>query len=420
MTRRRTRDNLPYATQELRRLMADRQMTIVQVAEAAGVPPERMRTLSRGNAAMRLDEAARIAQVFDRKVTVFLERGDDENRMGSQYVFTHRKELKRFQDAVEALDALKDSFKTYGDEQARLSKLPKYCYYDGSMGRASAVVAKETLLIDQLFSAVEYLNSKDTILLAGSRDDFLPVATTYMHRWWDESILPADVTNVRMLNEDIERKRCEQYRELMAAFGRSEAFSKDSFNPEQIELERMLSNSSLRDKPTSLRQAEALYCQSLTNLKKYEYFRFVQAIMKQSAKKGTLFGESLKGRLRILKKLGVIHPNRARAIVNATDITPIRAGYNTTTHKMSDTELARIVLSNATFTWFFSYEGWIIASDGLTTIAHSLEEVATCMRQQSFFAGDRPNHSTGIIWSNIPDNEEEFTRTLGLKSLFAD
>ena len=87
---------------------------------------------------------------------------------------------------------------------------------------------------------------------------------------------------------------------------------------------------------------------------------------------------------------------------------------------MSDTELARIVLSNATFTWFFSYEGWIIASDGLTTIAHSLEEVATCMRRQSFFAGDRPNHSTGIIWSNIPDNEEEFTRTLGLKSLFAD
>lgn len=97
MTRRRTRDNLPYATQELRRLMADRQMTIVQVAEAAGVPPERMRTLSRGNAAMRLDEAASIAQVFDRKVTVFLERGDDENKMGSQYVFTHRKELKRFQ-----------------------------------------------------------------------------------------------------------------------------------------------------------------------------------------------------------------------------------------------------------------------------------------------------------------------------------
>ena len=58
------------------------------------------------------------------------------------------------------------------------------------MGKASAIVAKETLLTDTLFSDIEYLNDKNTILLAGSKGQFLPVATTYMRRWWDEKHAP--------------------------------------------------------------------------------------------------------------------------------------------------------------------------------------------------------------------------------------
>lgn len=417
MTRRRTRNNLPYEVQELRRLLKDNGMSIAELADITGLPVERMRTLTRGNAPMRVNEASRIALAFGLTANVFLEKEGDTRERSNQYVLAHRGEIQKFQETLETALSLRDSFKKFSDSQAHRSAPPKDCYYDGSMGEASRIVAKETLLTDRLFSAVEYLNGKDTILLAGSKDFFLTVATRYMHRWWDERVQPGDITKVKLLVEPEEKERCNQYRELRAAFYRSEAFSDSSFNPGKIELDHMLAKSMLKNKPASLRQAEELYYRSLTNLKKYEYFRFVQALMKLSSKKGTIFGDSLKERLTILKQLRVIRPNVMRANMNVLEIKPIQAGYNTTTHEMSDTELARIILSNenAEFTWYFSYEGHIVASDGLTVVSKSIEELATCMRQQSFFAGDTANHSTGIIWENIPHGEKEFTAKLGLE-----
>ena len=72
MTRRRTRTNLPYATQVLRKLLADSNMKIADLAEATNLPVERIRTLTRGNAPMRIDEAGRIALVFGRKTNISL------------------------------------------------------------------------------------------------------------------------------------------------------------------------------------------------------------------------------------------------------------------------------------------------------------------------------------------------------------
>lgn len=418
MTRRRTRTNLPHATQVLRELLADNGMKIADLAKAANLPTERVRTLTRGNAPMRIDEAERIALAFGRKANIFFEKENDTEARRSEYVLAHRAEVHKFQEALEVTLSLRASFKKFSEEEAHKSAPPKYCYDDGTMGKASAVVAKETLLIDTLFSDIEYLNDKNTILLAGSKSQFLPTATTYMRRWWDERIRPEDVTKVKMLGESKAKERCHQYQELMAAFDRTEAFGDVSFNPARIELEHMLDKSTVNPKPTSLQQAEQLYCQSLTDLKKYEYFRFVQTLMKQqSPQKEMIFGDTFNECLTVLAGLGAIHPSVTRANINALGIQPIRAGYNTTLHEMSDTELARIVLSDAEFTWFFSPDGRIVASDGLTVIAHSIEEVAACMRRRSFFAGDKPNHSTGIIWDHVPHSEKDFITDLGLSDL---
>ena len=135
-----------------------------------------------------------------------------------------------------------------------------------------------------------------------------------MRRWWDEKTRPEDVTKIKMLGESKEKERCGQYRELMAAFDRAEAFGDASFNPALIELEHMLDTSTVNPKPTSLQQAERLYCQSLTNLKKYEYFRFVQTLMKQqSPQKEMIFGDTFNECLTVLAELGAIHPSVARA-----------------------------------------------------------------------------------------------------------
>ena len=420
MTRRRTRTNLPYATQVLRKLLADSNMKIADLAEATNLPVERIRTLTRGNAPMRIDEAGRIALVFGRKTNIFLEEENDTKARRSEYVLAHQAEVHKFQEALDVTLSLRASFKKYSEDEVHKSAPPKYCYYDGTMGKASAIVAKETLLTDTLFSDIEYLNDKNTILLAGSKGQFLPVATTYMRRWWDEKTRPEDVTKIKMLGESKEKERCGQYRELMAAFDRAEAFGDASFNPALIELEHMLDTSTVNPKPTSLQQAERLYCQSLTNLKKYEYFRFVQTLMKQqSPQKEMIFGDTFNECLTVLAELGAIHPSVARANINALGIQPIRAEYSIILHEMSDTELARIILSDAEFTWFFSPDGRIVASDGLTVIAHSIEEVAACMRRRSFFAGDKPNHSTGIIWDHVPHSEKDFITDLGLSDLSA-
>lgn len=412
MTRRKTRTDLPYAAQKLRRLLTDSHMTAAALARIVNLPPERVRTLTRGNAPMRIDEAERIALAFGRRASVFFEKDNTEQDQRNQYVIAHRAEIRKFQEALETASSLQDSFKMYSEQQAHKSAPPKYCYYDGTMGKASAIVAKETQLIDTLFNDIEYLSSRDTILLAGSRDYFGIIATAYMRRWWVPQIYPGNVATIKM-DEDKERERCRQYRDLMTAFSLSKAF-KESYNPARIELEQTLAETSLATKPETLRQAEQLYCRSLTILRMYEYCRFYRALMVQSSKKGTIFGDTLRERIIALNKLGVLHTNKMRASLKATGITPIRAGYNTTTHKMSDTELTRIVLSNAEFTWFFSYEGWVIASDGLTVIAHSIDELSKYMRRQSFFAGNEPNHSTGILWANIPHSEKDFISVLGL------
>lgn len=417
MTRKQTRTNLPKATQVLRTLLSESDMTAAELARIVNLPTERIRTLTRGNAPMRIDEAERIASTFDRNATIFFEKSDIEPRR-NQYVLDHRNEIKKFQEALEAEYDLHNSFQTFPDKQAYRAMLPKDLYYDGTIGRASAVVKKETLLIDTLFSDIEYLDGQDTILLAGSKETFLPVATIYMHRWWDQHLQPSEAMG--RIDESGERERCSQYLELMAAFERAEAFPKDSFNPAQIELDHMIADSPLKIKPTTLKEAKFLYYQSMTSLKKYEYFRFVRSLMRQDSKKGTIFGDSTGERVDVLRKLGVINPQKKRTSIKVTGITPIQVGYSTITRAMSDTELARFVISEAQFYWFFSYDGQIVASDGLTVVASSIEEVADCMRRQGFFAGDEPNRSTGVFWEKIPRNEKEFLSKLDLDNIFED
>ena len=109
---------------------------------------------------------------------------------------------------------------------------------------------------------------------------------------------------------------------LRAAFYRAEAFPEGSFNPEKIAPDKMLGASSLRDKPASSKQAEALYFQSLTNPKKCEYFRFIRSLMRLSSKKGTIFGDTLKERIDTLNELNVLHLKRRWATIKATGITP--------------------------------------------------------------------------------------------------
>lgn len=82
----------------------------------------------------------------------------------------------------------------------------KDCYYDGSKGGVSAVAAKETYLIDILFSDIEDLDNADTILLAGCKTTFMEVAKTYMLRWWAPSINPKDAA-IFGIDEHKEKER---------------------------------------------------------------------------------------------------------------------------------------------------------------------------------------------------------------------
>ena len=126
-----------------------------------------------------------------------------------QYVLTHQAEIQKNREALEATYDLKDGFKTFTSEQAQKSALPKDCYYDGTKGGVSAVAAKETYLIDILFSDIEDLDNADTILLAGSKTTFMEVAKTYMLRWWDPSINPKDAATFG-IGEHKEKERSDE------------------------------------------------------------------------------------------------------------------------------------------------------------------------------------------------------------------
>ena len=80
----------------IRKLLADSNMKIADLAEATNLPVERFRTLTRGNAPMRIDEAGRIALVFGRKTNIFLEEENDTKARRSEYVLAHQAEVHKF------------------------------------------------------------------------------------------------------------------------------------------------------------------------------------------------------------------------------------------------------------------------------------------------------------------------------------
>lgn len=400
---------LRYEAQKLRQLLHEAHLTHAELAYQSGVPIERIRTLTRGNAPMRIEEASAIASVFDRSMTVFVpDNSINDIRL---YASKHKDEIEWFEQLLLACRDLARSYKQHPYNAHDFQSVPKDSYYDGSINALYKLAQFEIIRIDTLFGNVHKLWERNSILLAGTKNHFLQIATIYMCRWWD-TVKPQQITAVRFMEEPDEKQLLETWRNIRALFESSEAGENDSYNLAKIELKYALESKGLDGRIKTAKQARQTYYKALTNIKKYEYFHFVQEIQELSKKTNTILGESLKQRIALLNDIGATSFDIDKLDKQTLGITKITYGYGTTIGRKSDTELTRLIIESENYKWFLNYEGEILASDKVTVIARSIEALATKMRKLGFFAGDKENQSTGILWQNIPDDEKKVIRLL--------
>ncbi len=410
---------LPYATQKLRQLTHESDMTYRTLAAKSGIPIDRIHTLARGNAAMRISEAATLAGIFDRSVSVFAEQDVTNDRR--IYASKHKEEIGTFQELIIACQELQKSFRTHPYDRKSFEAVPKDAYYDDTISPASKIAQRESLYADTVFRNTHSLWKRNSILLAGSQEPVIRVMTVFMQRWW-KKVTAQQIVKVYFEMEETERKAYDIYHDLLRSFDSIEACQEDPPGSALLKLAELELNGKLQEyglvgKITSHKQTEAKYYNALTNLKVYEFFHFVQEINQLGAKSNTILGDQLRERIGHLSEIGAIDHSGLRASEGRIDrevfgITPIHAGYGVILNKLSDTELARMVIERQSLRWHFGDRGEILATDKYTVIASSITELAAKMRTLSFFAGEKPNESTGILWQNIPNNERKLIQML--------
>ena len=404
-----TTGSLRYEAQKLRQLLHETHLTHAELSYRSGLPVERIRTLTRGNAPMRVEEASAIASVFDRSMTVFVP--DNSKNDIRLYASKHKNEIEWFEQMLLACQDLEKSYKRHPYDADDFKSVPKDSYYDGSVNSIYKLAQFEIIRFDTLSGNAHKLWEKNSILLAGSKDYFLRIATIYMCRWW-KTVKPQQITTVRFMRESDEKQLLEVRRNIRALFESSEVWGDDSYNLAKIELEHVLESNGLSGKIKTAGQARQIYYKSLTTMKKYEYFHFVQEVEELSKKTNTILGDSLRRRIALLNDIGATSFDADKLDKQTLGIAKITYGYGATIGEKSDTELTRLIVESLNYAWYLNYEGEILASDKITVIARSIEALAMKMRELGFFAGEKENHLTGIRWQNIPDDEKEVIRLL--------
>lgn len=400
---------LRYEAQKLRQLLHEAHLTHAELSYRSGVPVERIRTLTRGNAPMRIEEASAIASVFDRSMAVFVPNNPQNDiRL---YASKHKDEIEWFEQLLIACQDLAKSYKQHPYNANDFKSVPKDLYYDGSVNAMYKLAQFEINRVSTLFGNVHKLWERSSILLAGSKNPFLQIATIYMCRWWG-TVKPQQITTVHFMRELNEKRLLEVLLNIRALFESSEAWGDDSYNLAKIELEHVLESNGLSGKIKTAEQARQIYYKSLTAMKKYEYFHFVQEVEELSEKTNTILGDSLTRRIALLNDIGATSFDVDKLDEQTLGITKITYGYGATIGEKSDTELTRLIVESLNYAWYLNYEGEILASDKITVIARSVEALAMKMRELGFFTGEKENHSTGIRWQNIPNDEKEVIRLL--------
>lgn len=410
----------------LRRLLEEENRTHTELAGITGIPKERIDTLTRGNAPMRLQEAILIARQFYRDVRIFTAQSPKEQI--SFYCETHKDELAAFEELIAATTNLNRSLRRHIPESVRKA-VPKFSSYlqGGSSDPIVKMKIRETSQVDTIFKQIEFLSEKESILLSGQSSNekyFIVPVTTYMHRWWDKSVKPKMITSIRF-NDEKQLRALES--PLQHIYGNYEnkkanpahASSYDAEIASIIEKEKAAGRNITGT--YNLASAKKTYENLITRLRTLDYFHFIAQIQRLGKKSETILGDSLKHRVQTLQEYGAISKDLTMISAEIQGLTPITAGFNVTINHPSDTELARLVIEQNKFKWFFNGEGEIVASNGFTVIEPSLTLVAKEMRLAGFFGENAvPNHSHAVIWQKIPSSEKELIQILRSKRQAAE
>lgn len=364
---------------------------------------------------MRLGEAAIIANIFGRSITVFSKRNKkDDIRL---YVQNHVNEAKSFENIFIAARELNQSFKTHSYKKEAFSLVPRHGMYDGSASPEAAIAKQETLCADTIIKQVQYLFSKNSIFLAGNNNALIQILTTYMHRWWADKINPKIAEKILIKPgskdiEDQERTNNEKLRRLCQLYSEVEVWSPYEYNPCANELTELITEINSPRKITNSTEALMEYERSISQLKVYDYSHCLRQIKILSQKTDTLLTDSFEERIHLLKEQIPLDEMQYEFDKKISGLIPIRAGYGTTFKNPSDTELARLILQQQKFTWYFNSDGSIIASDKTTELFYSIKDLATAMRKAEFITDDISTQSSSVSWSNIPSTERAFQAKL--------
>jgi hypothetical protein len=396
----------------LRQLIAEYKFSHSELSILSNIPKERIDTLTRGNAPMRVQEASVLANIFDRSISVFANQ--DLTNDIRIFASRHKSEIQSFKKIVVATDDLNRIFKTNPYDKNAFSKVPKDQYYAGSVNGTYNLAQRESQLANVIFDSVSNLESVDSTLLAGDNQWIVSAITMFMRRWWKGDTDPRKIANVRWSKEDEEKEKRDIYSELRRLFLSTEAFENDEFNPVSPELHQKLAGNGLLGTIKTLRQVEYLYFQTLTNLQVYDYFRFIKALQHLEKKTNTLLGDSKPSRIANLKRVEATDLNTNEIYEQIFSLHPITFGYSVTYKQPSDTELTRLIIEANQLKWYFDPSGEVLASDTLTVVAASITDLAARMRALTFFAGDIPNQSSGVHWERIPDNELDLIKMLNV------
>ncbi len=406
----------------LRKLIHESALTYQDVAYQSGIPCERIKTIARGNAPMRVQEAAKIASVFHRSTDIFMDHNSEEDK--TRFILTHSDEVDAFRSIYSAAQRLVLSYKAYAPSKG-FKQIPKDAIYDGTLTNPdgtlnpiSPIASHEAVDYDIIIGKTAFLYQKNSILLAGDNAKLIAVLTYYMRRWWNERIAPTStLATYKSLSarEDAERKRRDIYQNICRLMYESEGFNADEFNPVKIEAAEYIAAHGLTTKIHDFKSAQKAYFDSLTALKEYEYYHCIYQINALSKKTDTLLSDSFEERKKNLEKFTPFEKTSVN--LDEYGLSPITAGYAAGFHKhLNDTEFARIILEQMKqqniFTWYISTDGCVFASNTITKIFDSMHDLAAAMRHAGFFAGTEEDNAKGIFWNKIPQNERAFRESL--------
>lgn len=408
--------DIPHEARVLRSLLKENKMTHRQLAEHVEIPVERIHTLTRGNAPMRLCEAVTIANYFGRSASFFSDRDTKESI--SSYVKNHEEEAAAFEYIVIALHELQKSFNDARRREETFNLLPRYSIEDGGNTLAAKFAKHETLCVNSIFKNTEFLFYKKSIFLAGDNERLAEAVTRYIHTWWRKGMRLRDARNYITLHpsqikEETNSKdqAIKEFIEMSQHYFSSESWAYLDYDKDSRKSGNPKSSKHARKRKADSGNALHYYEKIVATFRLNEYYKFIYRLDTLSQNTNTLLEDSLDRRASLIDSRLPIAKTQVDFDKRVFGLTALQAGYKTIPAQPSDTELARFILQTRKFTWYTDGEESIIASDRSTKMFNSMKELAEAMLKASFFTHEA-NQSAKVQWDKIPKSEEEFKSQL--------